>query len=366
MHEADDSIVQARLLRESTKVQTEDTFELKQARKKGDLTEVELADALKRLTASGTWSFQDFEKQISESQVLEDIHEQELMRIADYMRVRPQEIKNELFKVRHKLMKKREKEDERQRLEAKRLKDVADHEERRAAEKRREEKREEKELFRERTCGKCGQVYTNDKNRGGQCVHKGEWANWGEDSKGQKVEWLFYWTCCKSQTYEGPASGHSCCSRSGMAATAVLGVASTAARISTLRAPFVAAERSRRCWNKRMWFSNEATMSSSVIWRPPLRAFSAFSPSDLSLHLQTSKPQRLSWPHFCSMVSQASSRASTRGHGVCLREVLSFLQVGDLVHFCRVGLVNCRALFVRVALHDLIEEGSLQVVEPSA
>jgi len=168
VHEADDSIVQARLLRESTKVQTkmdvakmqqaEDTFELKQARKKGDLTEVELADALKRLKASGTWSFQDFEKQISESQVLEDIHEQELMRIADYMRVRPQEIKNELFKVRHKLMKKHEKEDERQRLEAKRLKEVADHEERRAAEKRREERREEKELFRERTCGKCGQV----------------------------------------------------------------------------------------------------------------------------------------------------------------------------------------------------------------
>merc|ERR1712216_407901 len=145
----------------------------------------------------------------------------------------------------------------------------------------------------------------------------------------------------------------------GVAAAAVLGVASTAARISTLRALLVATERSRRCWNKRMWFSNEATMSSSVISRPPLRAFSAFSPSDLSLHQQTSKPQRLSWPHFCSMVSQASSRASTRVHGVCLREVLSLLrevlsllQVGDLVHFCRVGLVDCRDLWVRVPLHD--------------
>ena len=39
-------------------------------------------------------------------------------------------------------------------------------------------------------------------------------------------------------------------------------------------------------------------------------------------------------------------------------EVLSFLQVGDLVHFGRVGLVECRALWVRVALHDRIEEVS--------
>merc|ERR1712216_505494 len=145
----------------------------------------------------------------------------------------------------------------------------------------------------------------------------------------------------------------------GVAAAAVLGVASTGARISTLRALLVAAERSRRCWKRRMWFSNEATMSSSVIWRPPLRAFSAFSPSDLSLHLQTSKPQRLSWPHFCSMVSQASSRASTREHGVCLGEVLSFLQVGDLVHFCRVGLVNGGAFWVRASsMAELSGSGS--------
>ena len=45
-------------------------------------------------------------------------------------------------------------------------------------------------------------------------------------------------------------------------------------------------------------------------------------------------------------------------HGVCLGEVLSFLQVGDLVHFCRVGLVNGGAFWVRVALHDPIEEVS--------
>jgi len=41
------------------------------------------------------------------------------------------------------------------------------------AEKRREERRAEKELFRVRKCGKCNQEYSNDKNRGGQCVHKG-------------------------------------------------------------------------------------------------------------------------------------------------------------------------------------------------
>merc|ERR1712216_824993 len=118
----------------------------------------------------------------------------------------------------------------------------------------------------------------------------------------------------------------------GVAAAAVLGVASTGARISTLRALLVAAERSRRCWKRRMWFSNEATMSSSVIWRPPLRAFSAFSPSDLSLHLQTSKPQRLSWPHFCSMVSQASSRASTGVLGSMPRVAFVVCRSRSVVH----------------------------------
>ena len=45
-------------------------------------------------------------------------------------------------------------------------------------------------------------------------------------------------------------------------------------------------------------------------------------------------------------------------HGVCLREVLRLLQVGDRVNFGRVGLINCGALCVRVVLHDLIEEVS--------
>eukprot|EP00960_Hanusia_phi_P055632 763020-Hanusia_phi.AAC.3 len=31
--------------------------------------------------------------------------------------------------------------------------------------------------------------------------------------QGKKVEWLFYWTCCKSQVYEGPAGGFSLCPR---------------------------------------------------------------------------------------------------------------------------------------------------------
>ena len=58
------------------------------------------------------------------------------------------------------------------------------------------------------------QEYTNATNRGGQCVHKGKWANWGTDAHGKKVEWLFYWTCCKSEQHEGPAGGHSICARS--------------------------------------------------------------------------------------------------------------------------------------------------------
>ena len=41
-----------------------------------------------------------------------------------------------------------------------------------------------------------------------------------------------------------------------------------------------------------------------------------------------------------------------------MREVLSLLQVGDLVHFRRVGLVNCGALCVRVVLHDFVKEVS--------
>ena len=40
------------------------------------------------------------------------------------------------------------------------------------------------------------------------------------------------------------------------------------------------------------------------------------------------------------------------------RALVSLLQVGYLVHFCRVGLVDCRDLWVRVPLHDLIEEVS--------
>jgi hypothetical protein len=38
--------------------------------------------------------------QIAENEDLEGIHEHELARIAEYMRVRPQEIKNEIFKLR--------------------------------------------------------------------------------------------------------------------------------------------------------------------------------------------------------------------------------------------------------------------------
>ena len=166
--EADDAIVQTHLLRESQKLRTQldvsrmkmanETYELKQARKQGDLTEVELMDALDRLEASGWWSFHEFERDIEANEDSEQFYNDELEKIAEYMRVRPEEIKNELYKQRHKLMRKREKEDEHKRMEEKRLKEVQEHEERRAAEKRREERRDAKELFRERNCGKCGQV----------------------------------------------------------------------------------------------------------------------------------------------------------------------------------------------------------------
>jgi hypothetical protein len=168
LHEAKDSRVQAHELRQSSKLRTQmdvskmsmlnQTFQLKQARKQGDLTEVELDDALDRLEASSVWNFQQLEQEIDDNEVREVEKQHELERIEEYMRMRPEEIKQEIFKQKHKMMQKREKEEERERLEQKRLKEIQEHEERRQAEKRREERREVKELLRERTCGKCGQV----------------------------------------------------------------------------------------------------------------------------------------------------------------------------------------------------------------
>ena len=223
-HEANRQIEQANLAPASGKLCMQldvsrmqaatQTYELKQARWNNDLTETELSDALERLEASGVWSFRQMEKDIEDAQDREAALNAEMERLALYIKVRPQEIKNEIFKERTKMMRKRDKEDERLRLEAKRVQEVEENEARRLTEKRRQDKHEAKELVRERTCGICGQTYTNEKNRGGQCAHTGQWSNWGTNNRGEKVEWLMYWTCCKSKVYEGPAAGHSCCSRS--------------------------------------------------------------------------------------------------------------------------------------------------------
>ena len=71
----------------------------------------------------------------------------------------------------------------------------------------REEKRIKKDLQMDRTCQKCGMTFTKETNRSGQCVHFGKWSPWGLDKSGKKCEWEFFWTCCKSQTYEGPLNG---------------------------------------------------------------------------------------------------------------------------------------------------------------
>lgn len=132
LHEADDSIVQTHLMRHSQKLRTtmdvskmsmaNTTFDLKQQRRSGDITEgtrrkvprfpfvcvqvaltlwfvtVELGDALERLEASGVWSFKRLEEDIEKSEAMEAVHNAELEEIAQYMRDRPEEIKNELFK----------------------------------------------------------------------------------------------------------------------------------------------------------------------------------------------------------------------------------------------------------------------------
>jgi len=64
---------------------------------------------------------------------------------------------------------------------------------------------------------------------------------------------------------------------------------------------------------------------------------------------------------LCTFLDRALGRF-VQVQGVCLQEVLRLLQVGDLVNFGRVDLINCGALCVWVVLHDLIEE----VGEPSA
>jgi len=188
MHEAKDASREYDMLRHSTRLKTQmdvahnrmlsETVDLKIARKAGELTREELEDAMERLEFAGYFDEKTGREEVTQNIQLENLHMTDLEEIEEYMRVRPEEIKNELFKVRHKIMRKQGKVDERQRVENKRMKDIADHEERRAEEKRREERHEVKELHRERNCGKCGQIYTNDKNRGGMCIHKGEWTNW--------------------------------------------------------------------------------------------------------------------------------------------------------------------------------------------
>ena len=59
---------------------------------------VELGDALERLEASGVWSFKKFEEDIEESETREAAHNADLEEISQYMRDRPEEIKNEQFK----------------------------------------------------------------------------------------------------------------------------------------------------------------------------------------------------------------------------------------------------------------------------
>ena len=227
-------------------------FQIKQSGKNNDITTHEMEDALERLEAEHVWPLLKIEEGIEASLNMEAANRSDFEHIAKFMHDRPIELRNEQYDAQQKILRKREKQESIERAEQKRLQEVAKHEARRAAEKERAERQEIRELQRERICGKCGQTYTNEKNRGGQCVHAGHWTNWGTNNRGEKIEWLFYWTCCKSKRYarrrgkkkctrmcvgevnvlclslclfinahsrivhryEGPANGMSCCSRS--------------------------------------------------------------------------------------------------------------------------------------------------------
>lgn len=187
---------------------------LRSQREEGAITDWELEDATKRKEEDRWWTHQLLEAEVEDKVRSEELDLQKREEVAEYLIHRPQEMKEEAYANIQTALRKREKEAKKAALMKARLDEIRENEERKVAEAQREAKREIKELRRERTCGRCGQLYTNERNKGGQCVHKGTWANWATDKHGQKVEWLFYWTCCKSQEFEGPAGGHSQCSRS--------------------------------------------------------------------------------------------------------------------------------------------------------
>uniref|UniRef100_A0A7S4PM72 Uncharacterized protein n=2 Tax=Guillardia theta TaxID=55529 RepID=A0A7S4PM72_GUITH len=220
---ANDSGVQSQLSRRSTEIMKKVESFQKEKRKRalllqkkywsGELLGTELEDAMERLDDEGVWDMMRLEKELEGVEIVERVEEERWEELNNYMKERPLELKEAAFQAGVQSLRKKTKEEAKRALEESRQEEIRRNEERRAAEQLKEEKRAHKELNRERTCGRCGQVYTNATNRPGFCMHTGKWANWGTDRNGKKVEWLFYWTCCKSQAYEGPAGGFSLCPR---------------------------------------------------------------------------------------------------------------------------------------------------------
>mmetsp|Transcript_68438 Transcript_68438/g.162276 ORF Transcript_68438/g.162276 Transcript_68438/m.162276 type:complete len:330 (-) Transcript_68438:77-1066(-) len=180
----------------------------------GEITDQELDDALQRLEVDRERDRERGKNSVRDFVAEEEKEANKLDQVVDYLDRRPKELHAENHAKGQELMRRREKEERKLALEQARLDRIAAEEARRLRAKDKEDKAEKKDLQRMRKCGKCAQDYSNGNNRGGQCVHKGEWANWGKDSHGNKVEWQFFWTCCKSEQHEGPAGGCSICARS--------------------------------------------------------------------------------------------------------------------------------------------------------
>ncbi|EKX47078.1 hypothetical protein GUITHDRAFT_137692 [Guillardia theta CCMP2712] len=190
---ANDSGVQSQLSRRSTEIMKKVESFQKEKRKRALLLQKKQFLTLthrERLDDEGVWDMMRLEKELEGVEIVERVEEERWEELNNYMKERPLELKEAAFQAGVQSLrrvpccaavKKKTKEEAKRALEESRQEEIRRNEERRAAEQLKEEKRAHKELNRERTCGRCGQVYTNATNRPGFCMHTGKWANWGTD-----------------------------------------------------------------------------------------------------------------------------------------------------------------------------------------
>uniref|UniRef100_A0A6U4TKZ4 Uncharacterized protein n=1 Tax=Hemiselmis andersenii TaxID=464988 RepID=A0A6U4TKZ4_HEMAN len=183
-------------------------------RDSGDLTEIEFEHQSHRLELDHEWEDTRHARSIRLHEVREEAEQVGMQQLLEFMQTRPAELQEAAYEKSMSDLKKKQAREKKERIEKERLEKIRIAEEQKEKEKKREEKRAKKDLLLERTCYKCLQTFTKETNRDGQCTHFGKWSPWGLDKNGKKCEWEFFWTCCKSTTYEGPCNGLSICARS--------------------------------------------------------------------------------------------------------------------------------------------------------